>query len=300
MSRDKLITKKDYIFSYGFAFIDIIFTALIFLTNQYIILPTNVPFKTIIGHMLTDDSSIFLLESSNYSAPLICSSTHIWSAVFLPMLASMPYLLLFSGEMNGNYRIKIPRIGNFDKYWNRIFLKAGFWGASCVTTGYMIFSAAVFAYFPHMSEYPEEAAIGNDIFSMMAVRRPLDGTINKLFGNTESELLYWLPKAINVFMYSFLVAVLCMLLYILTMNRYKAIGVPMIVFYLAEQLSTRRLYECLNPKYQILSPRSLLINAEYTFSVFGIGGFGYLIFYSFFAILIYFAGRAIFRKRVMN
>lgn len=293
-------SKKDFLYSFCFVIASILLTVVIFITNKYVVIPTNAPQKTIIGHILSDDSSLFLKESSNYSAPIVSRLTHIWTAIFLPMLAAIPYLLLFASEMKGNYRIVIARIGSFNKYWNRVFFKAGLLGAGCVTAGYAIFSATVFSYFPHMSEYPVEAPLGANTFEMMAVRRPLTGIINNLFGNTESELLYWIPWAINIFAYSFLIAILCLLLYLLIMNRYKAIGMPMIVFYLVEQFASQKMTDTLNPKYQILSPRSLMINAEYTFSNFGINGFGYLIFFALASAIMYLAGRALFRKRVMN
>lgn len=292
--------KKPSFYAAGFAAVAVILTAVIFLTNSYVIIPTNIPHRTILDHIISDDSALFLKESSSYSSSMVSRFTHIWTAVFLPMLAAIPYLLLFASEMKGNYRMVIARIGCFNKYWNRVFFKAGLLGAGCVTAGYAIFSATVFSYFPHMSEYPAEAPASADIFQTMAVRRPLSGILNNLFGNTESELLYWIPWAINIFAYSFLVAILCLLLYLLIMNRYKAIGMPMIVFYLVEQFATRKMIDTLNPKYQILSPRSLMINAEYTFSNFGINGFGYLIFFALASVIMYLAGRALFRKRVMN
>ncbi len=294
------MSKKDYIYSCGFATVSALLTAIIFLLNDYAVIPTDIPVRSVIGHIFLDDSALFLQESSNYAAPFVCRSTHIWTAVFLPLLCSAPFLLAFASEMKGNYRLKLSRIGSFNRYWNRVFFRSGLSGACCVTAGYTLFSEAVFAYFPHMSEYPAEPKVMNDVFSMMAVRKPLDGTLNKLFKNTESEFLYWLPTAINVFAYSFLVAIICLALYLLIMNRYKAIGMPMIVFYLAEQFSTRRLYDSLEPKWQILSPRSLLINAEYTFSTFDINDFEYLFFFTLANVLFYFAGKALFRKRVMN
>lgn len=294
------MTNKDKIYSFGFALAAIILTAIMFLSDTYAVYPSNVPQKTILEHMLFDDPSLFLKESSNYSSSMVSRSTHIWTAVFLPMLAAIPYLLLFASEMKGNYRMVIARIGCFNKYWNRVFFKAGLLGAGCVTAGYVIFSAAVFAYFPHMSEYPVEAPIGANTYEMMAVRYPLDGVLTNLFGNTESELLYWIPWAVNIFAYSFSVAVLCLLLYILIMNRYKAIGMPMIVFYLAQQYSTRKVYETFNSRYNIVSPMMLFMNAEYTFSAFNINGFGYLIFFALASAIMYLAGRALFRKRVMN
>ncbi len=292
--------KKDYIYQFGFMAASVVLTTVIFLMNNYAVLPTNIPVRSIIAHIFLDDSSVFLKESSNYSAPYVCRSTHIWSAIFLPMLASVPYLLHFAGEMKGNYRLKIARIGSFNRYWNKVFFKSGLLGAGCVTAGYVIFSIVVFAYFPHMSEYPTEATNPIDTYAQMAVRRPLNGTLNRLFNNTESELLYWIPTAVNIFAYSFLVAILCLALYLLIMNRYKAIGMPMIVFYLAEQFSTRKSLETFNPKYSLLSPRYLLINAEYTFSVFKVNGLWYLVFFALAAIAFYFAGRVLFRKRVMN
>ena len=295
-----MMTNKDKIYSVGFAFAAIVLTAILFLSDAYSVYPTNIPSRTIFGHMLFDDPAVFLSESSNYSAPYVSRSTHIWTAIFLPLLCSAPFLLTFASEMKGNYRLKLSRIGSFNRYWNKIFFRSGLSGAGCVTMGYMLFSAAVFAYFPHMSEYPAEVPIGAGVFERMAVRKSLDGTLNKLFGSSESEFLYWLPTAINVFAYSFLVAIICLALYLLIMNRYKAIGMPMIVFYLAEQFSTRKSLDTLNPKYNILSPRFLLINAEQIFSLFKINGLRYLLFFALFAVLIYFAGKELFRKRVMN
>ena len=199
--------KKDYIYQFGFMAVSVVLTAIIFLMNNYAVLPTNIPVRSIIAHIFLDDSSLFLKETSNYSAPYVCDITHIWTAIFLPMLASTPYLLHFAGEMKGNYRLKIARIGSFNRYWNKVFIKSGLLGAGCVTAGYVIFSIVVFAYFPHMSEYPAEATNSADIYAQMAVRQPLNGTLNRLFNNTESELLYWLERAINVFAYSFLVAI---------------------------------------------------------------------------------------------
>lgn len=292
--------KTIFQYSFGFAVAAIILTAVLFLSNTYKIYPTKIPSKTIFEHMLYSDSAIFLKESSYYSSAMVSRSTHIWTAVFLPMLTSIPYLLIFASEMKGNYRLKIARIGSFNRYWNKVFFRSGLLGAGCVTAGYAVFSIVVFSYFPHMSEYPAEAANPVDTYAQMAVRRPLNGILNRLFNNTESELLYWIPTAVNVFVYSFLVAVMCLMLYLLIMNRYKAIGMPMIVFYLAEQFSTRKTLEKFNPKYNILSPRSLLINAEYTFSVFKVNGFWYIVFFALAAAIMYLAGRALFRKRVMN
>lgn len=292
--------KKDYIYQFGFMAASVILTTIILLMNTYAVLPSNIPTRSIIAHIFLDDSSLFLKENSGYSAPFVCDNTHIWTAIFLPMLASTPYLMHFAGEMKGNYRLKIARIGSFNRYWNKVFFKSGLWGAGCVTAGYTLFSIIVFTYFPHMSEYPAEAADPFDFIAQGAVRQPLNGILNRLFNNTESELLYWFPTAVNVFAYSFLVAVMCLTLYLLIMNRYKAIGMPMIVFYLAEQLSFRKLFETFNPKYNILSPRFLLINAEQIFSNFKINGLWYIIFFALAAGAFYFAGRALFRKRVMN
>lgn len=295
--------KKDYIYQFGFMAVSVLLTSIIFLMNNYAVLPSNVPMRSIIAHIFLDDSSLFLKETSSYAAPFVCSSTHIWTAIFLPMLASVPYLLHFAGEMKGNYRLKIARIGGFGRYWNRVFFKSGLLGAGCVTAGYALFSMVVSIYFPHMSEYPTEPADKFDFISASSVRQPLNGILNRLFNNTESELLYWLETAINVFAYSFIVAVMCLLLYLLIMNRYKAIGMPMIVFYLAEEFSVRMSFpsfEAYHPGYNILSPRWLLVNASRIFSIFKINDFWYLSFYALAAGLFYLAGRAIFRKRVMN
>lgn len=292
--------KTASLYSLGFALIAILLTVIILLSNTYTVYPSNIPQKTIIEHILFDDSSIFQKESSSYSAPMVCRVTHIWTAVFLPMLTAIPFLLLFASEMKGNYRMVISRMGSLNKYWNRVFFKSGLLGAGCVTAGYIIYSIAVSLYFPHMKDYPVELSANADANEFMLLRQPLNGVLNVLFGNTESELLYWIPTAVNVFAYSFLVAVLCLLLYLLIMNRYKAIGMPMIVFYLAEQFATRKTIETFNPKYQIFSPLSLMINAQYAFSGYKIDGFLYLLFFALAAAAMYLVGKALFRKRVMN
>ncbi len=127
------MTNKDKICSFGFAIAAIILTAVLFLSNTYTVYPSDIPSKTILEHMLFDDGALFLKESSNYSAPYVSRSTHIWTAVFLPILTSIPYLLIFASELKGNYRLKITRIGSLTKYWNKVFFKSGLLGAGCVT-----------------------------------------------------------------------------------------------------------------------------------------------------------------------
>lgn len=294
-------TKRDVIFSFGFALVSVILTVVICLTNNYIVIPTNAPKSMIIEHMMFDDSNIFLSESSQYSAVIVSTTfSSIWLAIFLPMFASIPFLLLFASELKGLYRMKILRMGSFSKYWNKTFFRAGLSGAGCVTIGYIIFSAMVFSYFPHMYEYPEEADILADSISQLAVRRELSSIFNRLFNNTQSEFLYWLPKVINVFGFTFLVSVMCLALYLLIMNQYKAIGIPIISFYLLEQVSARLTRKTLNPKFIILSPRYNMSSADYVFEQFGAKSLWYLVFFALMAIILYLLGRALFRKKVLN
>lgn len=254
---------------------------------------TGLEFKPIIEYMLTEKSDIFLNSSSLYAAPLVaCSQWNNWFPLFLPVLCAVPFIRELSFEMKGAYRFRVTREKDFSNYYGKTFFRSVLSGSASVSIGYGLFSALVFIYYPHNSDYPEKAIDPN------LQRNILDSPLNNLFGS-QSEFLYWLSTALSVFACAFLISAVCFLIYIALMNKYKALGYPLIVSFLSERAVTS-LWLGGKPKALIFSPRYLMFWTKITMHEWGADypAFFALIFLT--AAVIYFVAKPIFRKRVMN
>lgn len=293
-----MTSRSDHIYAVGSIAASIFLSAFTLLLS---IVPVNydgtIPAKTVIEYMLTVNGEIFL-TSSGHSAPLICCSVNNrWFALFLPLLCALPSIRRISAELNGNYRLQLVREKSFSRYWSKTFLRSGFFGAVCVTVGFLIFCTAVFCYFPHnaeyLLEYPE-----NSLEELTLQRKLLDSPLNKLFG-TQSELLYIFNCALTIFVFAFVISVLCLTTYLLVKNSYKALGLPMIAFFLLEQ-SVDSMWLKGNTKALAFCPKYIVFWTEYSLGQWNLGAWWYYAFTAAFTSAFYLLGRLIFRKRVMN
>lgn len=280
-------SKRDIFYSFGFSVLSIVFTVILCFMTVYYIIGVDVPQRTIIQHILFSDKQS-LLATPMYSAPFVCDGIFVnqWFIIFVPMLSSMPFLMQFAGEFNGFYRMQLARM-SFKKYWNRVFFKIGFSGACSVTIGYAVFSLITRNFFPKLSEYPAEEVV------------QLNSAMNRLF-KTQNELVFWLNRAIVIFTFVFLISQVCLLIFLLCMNRYKAIGLPMITFYLLDQISNSLYQNNFNGKYYIISPKNILFFTDFTFENWGFNYWWYFAFAAAATIALYLAGKKICRGRVTN
>lgn len=280
-------SKRDIFYSFGFSVLSIVFTVILCFMTVYHIIGVDVPQRTIIQHILFSDKQS-LFATPMYSAPFVCDGIFVnqWFIIFVPMLSSMPFLMQFAGEFNGFYRMQLARM-NFKKYWNRVFFKIGFSGACSVTIGYAVFSLITRNFFPKLSEYPAGEVV------------QLNSAMNRLF-RTQNELVFWLNRAIVIFTFVFLISQVCLLIFLLCMNRYKAIGLPMITFYLLDQISNSLYQNNFNGKYYIVSPKNILFFTDFTFENWGFNYWWYFVFAAAATIALYLAGKKICRGRVIN
>lgn len=280
-------SKRDVFYSCGFSVLTIIFTIILCFMTVYYIIGVDVPQRTIIQHILFSDKQS-LLATPMYSAPFVCDGIFVnqWFIIFVPMLSSMPFLMQFAGEFNGFYRMQLARM-SFKKYWNRVFFKIGFSGACSVTVGYAVFSLITRKFFPKLSEYPAEETM------------QLNSAMNRLF-KTQNEFVFWLSRAVVIFTFVFLISQVCLLIFLLCMNRYKAIGLPMITFYLLDQISNSLYRNNYDGKYYIISPKNILFFTDFTFESWGFNYWWYFIFVVIVTITLYIFGKKICRGRVTN
>ena len=246
-------------------------------------------------------------ESNRNAAPDFCTpSQAIWFTAFLPLLCSAPCILRTSAELKGNYRFRLVREGGFSKYWNRTFFKYVLSGAGSVTVGYIIFCAAIYLHFPKNSEYLAE--FRPDTLEEMFRRVPLHSQLGTLF-NSQNEYLYVLNAAISVFLFCSMISALCLVLYLLTQSKYKALGLPMAAMFAISD-GFRGMYLKGNEWAGLLCPSSMVLNSQVVFNDFGRAALGLenyerLGLLHFPAVVgltavFYLLGRKVFRKRVMN
>lgn len=278
----------------------IITVVLLFLSPYTYSADRKIEAGTVISQIFTYDREMFF-ESPNHSAANVCGNSEaIWFTMFLPLICSLPFLPRLSAELKGNYRLKLSRERSYKKYWNKTFIHSVLSGAFSVTAGYLIYCGMIYCYYPHNSYFPDRATLDEDSREYYEMgRQKLFSFLNDLF-DTQNEYVYVLNQAINVFAYAVMISALCLLLYLLMRNKYRALGIPIMVLYLADWITSGLILDfhrwawSLNPKdFIFLTSISL---DEY----WNISPGWYFVILAIPVALFYFAGGAIFRKRVSN
>ena len=284
-----MVNIKDLLYSIGFRIITVIFFAAVLLLTTYSVIDVDSPKYTILQHIFLSDKNK-MMESILFSAPFVCNAISLnqWITIVFPLVSSMPFLMQFADEFNnGFYRMKLSRM-SYCKYWTSSFLKNGSISSISLVTGYFIFVEVVYAFFFHIKDYPSEMQV------------QLNSPMNKLF-HSSSDFIYLFNQALVLFVFTFLVSQFCMLIFLLLLNRYKAIGLPMIFFYLLDQISHILFIKYdFDGKYNIISPARVVFSTQSTFENLGMN---YWSFYFWALILIaalYLVGLNIFKRRLMN
>lgn len=296
-----MTTFKDKIYSAGLPVFSIVFTAVLLLLSTYTVFNSGISEKTVLGHILSGDCKEMVHSSSLWAFPFAVTSPSLGEhfCLFLPLLCSAPFIFKFSAEMRGCYRFAMLREKSERNYFHKLFFKAGFGGAGCVTAGYLIFSAAVYTAFPKSKDFSPEP-FDQTIEALNTVRLRLNDPINRFFG-AQNELLSCLGTALSVFAFSFLVSVLCFMLYLAFKNKYKAIGFMLIVIFLSEQVAKSTAFKSANSRKMLaLSASYLIFDTEGVMKRFDLNWlcyFGVLFMISF---SVYLAAKYLFGKRVSN
>lgn len=179
-----------------------------------------------------------------------------WFIIILPLLVSLPFLYPFEEAISGGfYRFQVSR-WNYRKFIFKSQLQNSLIGASAVTAGYAVFAVIIYMLFPRYSQivYGDGSAV--------EYRDGLFGINNEAFG--------LLLRFAIFFVFAMIVAELCMLTTLVTMNKFKAIGIPMTLFYLMDRISYILLCRDFDERYSALSPSMIMSSSENWFSSFNI------------------------------
>ena len=291
---------KDAVYTYaGFAVSAALTVILLFMTPYTGSWDYKIEPGPVIVQILGNDRQIFL-DSPNHSAALVCQSGGaVWFTMLLPLICSLPFLPLLSAELKGNYRLKLSRERSSKDYWNRTFFRSTLFGAGAAAAGYLIFCAAIYCVLPRNSDFPDRATLVEGSREWLRGRLELGGFLNGLF-STQNEYVFILNQTVNVFLYSAAVSAFCLLLYLIFMNKYRALGIPVMLFYLADRITDELAFSLhrwawpLNPKYLVFQTETAL--SEFP----GVGPGWYFAIIAIPVLLFYFAGGALFKRRMTN
>lgn len=296
-----MTTVKDKIYSAGLPLFSTVFTAVLLFLSTYTVFNSGVTEKTVLGHILSGDCKEMIRSSSLWAFPFVVTSPALGErfCLFLPLLCSAPFIFKFSGEMRGYYRFAMIREKSEKSYFHRTFLNAGFWGGGCITAGYLIFSAAVYIFFPKNRTFPPEPS-DKTLTALNTVRLRLNDPINRFLG-VQNELLSCLGTALSVFAFSFLISIVCFMLYLALRNKYKTIGLMIIVLFLSEQVSQSIAFKSMdNRKLLVLSASYLIFDTDSVMKGLGLNWFCFFGFLCILSFVVYITAKSLFRKRVSN
>lgn len=174
--------------------------------------------------------------------------TGIWFSILIPLLVSLPKLFPFSDCIqSGFWRFNTIRSGR-NKFSFSCWLAVVLNGASAVTVGYFLYAIVIIVAFPKNTD----AAMYD---------------FNPLCKLLECESVWGVAlfKMIILFIFSAMTASICIALYVLTENKYKSIGIPLIIYYILTSLSESIFRKTGNMKIYIISPQNLIGSADFWF-----------------------------------
>ena len=183
------------------------------------------------------------------------ASSNQWFIIAIPMLTALPFLLTFDEEIESNfYRSSLIRMSK-RQYINRMFFGNALFGAGAVTVGYCVFAAIGYALFPRFGE-----CIDRETGEPMVFSRPgLD---------TSSEAVGVLIRIVVFFTFAILLAQITLAFTLIMRNKFKGIGLPMVLFFMIDKIAMTLFYDTLDSRYYALSPSQSLGNIELTFDTF--------------------------------
>ena len=171
-----------------------------------------------------------------------------WFAVLLPLLVLLPKLFSFSTCIqSGFWRFNIIRTERkklVNSYWLSVILN----GALSVTAGYLLYALVIISTF---KESDDKSIYANS-------------PICNLFG---FEALWGVLvfKLLILFLFASMTASICLSLYVLSENKYKSIGMPIIISYMLLSISGSIYRKNRDMRIYIISPNNLLGSADYWF-----------------------------------
>lgn len=181
-----------------------------------------------------------------------------WYSVLMPLFVSAPGLLRFADlEQSGCWRFCKTR-QDAKQYTRRTYFNICGTGTAAVLLGYLIFTL-------FMLRYPAPVPFADEDGFVMET--PI--TLNPLCRLLHSPVLLWwcVLRFAIVGLNAWLCTSFCYAVYLLTLNKYKAIGFPLILIYLLNNISMQLfLHHNWDTRFCILSPGDLIKSGETWFA----------------------------------
>lgn len=205
-----------------------------------------------------------------------------WFSTLLPLLVAIPGLLPYADHMqSGFWRYSIVRVGK-KNYIRKCWLSNVVTGSLAVTLGYLLYCAVVLMNFRSVDD--------KNIYLMNPLCKLLD---------IQSIFVVIAFKALILMIFSFFTVSICLCMYLITDNKYKAIGMPIIMFYLLSSVSDNISKKSDNLKIQIISPQQLISSSEYWFETcYGVSYWILPISFAALIILLYAAYSVVMKRRL--
>jgi len=157
--------------------------------------------------------------------------TNVWFVILIPLMVCVPGLFIFADSLQGFWRMEYIRTTK-RLYRLKKFISVCALGSCGVPASYLLYILIVCPF------YPDALSPTND-FSINAFTEHI---LCKFFGVGDTGMyplfLYILLNIINVYLFSFLTATICLCIYLTLRSRYKAVGLPIISYYLLMCIST--------------------------------------------------------------
>lgn len=188
-----------------------------------------------------------LSEASSYNG-ISYALSGAWFAVLIPLFVSLPKIFSFSDCIqSGFWRFNIIR-SERKKFSISCWLSVTLNGALSVAAGYFLYSLMVIFTFRQNSD--------KSIYA--------NNPLCDLFG-FEALWGVLIFKILILFIFSAMTASICIALYVITENKYKSIGMPIVIYYILSSLSESIFRKTGNMKIYVISPQNLIGTSDFWF-----------------------------------
>lgn len=252
--------------------VSILITAILcFLGSLEIVIGNNETLKMTIVEFIFKQDRIFFEHNSITSFNIANAGlASLWLIILLPFITSLPGLFGFADTMQGFWRMEYIRKSK-RRYRLKKFLTSCTTGAVSVILGYLLYVVITFSLFPYHVSYNITSADGKTTIATEAP--PI------------TEFLSGIASNVGIlFVFSFFTSALCICIFLALKNRYKAVGTPLIIYYLLYEVALA-LYAKFNRdvRMYIISPYFIINFGKWIAEAFSMP---YIYFYIGFVLII--------------
>lgn len=204
-------------------------TLLLCLTAPLVLFINNEEVKmTVFEWIFKYDWDFYIKNMITVFSPATGGLSNLWLSVLLPFTCSLPGLFGFADTMRGYWRLEYIRKSKCH-YRIRKFSMVCFSGAIGTSLGYLIYVLMLLPIFPY--DVPTTTRLeSGELFTFPPP--PIMDFISSVAS-----------RFIILFFISFLTSAICICVYLLTENRYKAVGMLIVIYYLLYETSAAFSFE---------------------------------------------------------